>query len=124
MTSNRPTDPTRSGRNARLRAPKPKPAPPIPPVPVHLAASADLYRSIVGEYDLDPAHLRILREACQALDRAEDARQAVGAELTVTTRLGELKAHPLLLIERDNRAAFARLMAQLDLRDQPRRPAP
>jgi hypothetical protein len=102
------------------RAPQPPAPEPRPTVPAHLVASADLYRDVVAAYALDAVHLRLLLEACQALDRAEEARRAVGDQLTVTTRLGELKAHPLLLVERDHRTAFSRLMAQLGLRGEPR----
>jgi len=111
--------------------PRPTPRPLAPPkkakaprpldAPAHLSpTSADVFRSVVEVYELEGHQLRMLTEACQALDRAEEARKAVGTELTVVTRLGELKAHPLLLIERDNRTAFARLMAQLGLRSEPR----
>lgn len=86
-------------------------------VPAHLsAASRALYRGIVADYVLEPLHVRLLTEALGSLDRAEQARTQLDRDgLTATTRLGELKSHPLLLVERDARNTFARLMKQLGL---------
>jgi len=86
-------------------------------VPQHLsAASRALFNGIVADYVLEPWHVRLLTEALGALDRAEQARTQLDRDgLTTTTRLGELKSHPLLLVERDARNCFARLMKQLGL---------
>jgi len=103
------------------REPAPPARPEPPATPPHLdPASVVVFRSVADAYELEGHQVRMLVEACQALDRAEEARRAINSDLTVTTRLGELKAHPLLLIERDNRTAFARLMGQLGLRSEPR----
>jgi hypothetical protein len=82
-------------------------------------AARDLYEAIDAAYHSSPSEQALLVEAMKSLDRAEQAREAVGAELTVFARGGEPKAHPLLLVERDARAAFARLMRQLGLDDEP-----
>ena len=86
-------------------------------VPQHLsAASGALFKGIVGDYHLEGWHIRLLTEALGSLDRAEQARTQLDTDgLTTTTRLGELKSHPLLLVERDARNTFARLMKQLGL---------
>ena len=86
-------------------------------VPQHLsAASKALYRGIVADYVLEPWHTRLLTEALGSLDRAEQARTQLDRDgLTCVTRLGELKAHPLVLVERDARGTFGRLMKQLGL---------
>lgn len=77
----------------------------------------ELYRALVAEYAPSTSERALLIEALRALDRAESARLAVGDQLTVTDRVGGLKAHPLLTVERDSRAAFTRLMRQLGLGD-------
>lgn len=84
--------------------------------PKHLSpASRRLYLSVTGSYDLEPWHVRVLVEALQSLDRAEQARRQLDKEgLTVAGRFGP-RAHPLLNVERDHRASFARLMKQLGL---------
>ena len=75
-----------------------------------------LFRSIVGDYVIEPWQVRLVTESLRSLDRAEQAREQIAREgLTTTTRLGEVKAHPLLMVERDQRAAFARMMKQLGL---------
>src|SRR5450759_1027200 len=85
--------------------------------PRHLSEPARrLYSEIVSSYELESHHLAILTKALEALDRADQARREIGAgPLTVETRFGELKCHPLLAIERDNRAQFGALMRQLGL---------
>ena len=86
------------------------------PIPdFHTPAARDLYRAIAAAYERQPWEEALLVEALKALDRAEQARLAVGDQLTVLARGGEPKAHPLLLVERDARAAFARMMKQLGL---------
>jgi hypothetical protein len=74
-----------------------------------------LYAAVAAAYDLEPWEEALLTEALKALDRAEQARIAIGKELMVPARGGEPKAHPLLLVERDARAAFARMYRQLGL---------
>ena len=81
------------------------------------ATARALHRAMTAAYDPTAAEQALLIEALRALDRAEQARLAVGAQLTVATRGGEPKAHPLLLVERDARAAFARMLRQLGLDD-------
>jgi hypothetical protein len=67
-------------------------------------------------YELEPHHLALLVKALEASDRADEARDEIGAgSLAVQSRLGELKPHPLLAVERDSRAAFGTLMKQLGL---------
>jgi hypothetical protein len=86
-------------------------------VPSDLSPTArTLLRSVVTDYVLEPWHVRLLVEALRSLDRAEQARRQLKTDGLVTaTRLGEVKAHPLLLVERDARNTFARLMKQLGL---------
>ncbi len=62
----------------------------------------------------------LLVTALEAWDRAQQAREAIDREgLTVATRFGESKAHPLLAVERDARAAFLQAMRALHLDYEP-----
>jgi P27 family predicted phage terminase small subunit len=74
-------------------------------------------------YVLAEHHLRLLQLACEAWDRAQQARAAIEREgLTIRTDEGGLKAHPAVGIERDSRLAVARFVRELDLDTEP--PAP
>lgn len=85
--------------------------------PAHLAPeTADWWRAVLVEYALEPHHLRLLRLACEAWDRTQQAREILDRDgLTTETETGGLKAHPAVAIERDARLAFARLLRELDL---------
>ena len=97
-----------------------------PPLPIELPASPDhlspemasWWRQTVADYDLEPHHLKLLEAACDAWDRMTQARATLLAEgLTVQGAHGP-KTHPAVAVERDSRAAFARLVRELDL-DEP-----
>jgi P27 family predicted phage terminase small subunit len=85
--------------------------------PKHLRAdTAAWFASIVGEYELDSHHLRLLTKACEAWDRSEQAREAVAKlGMTYEDRFGAPRARPEIAIERDSRLAFARLVRELGL---------
>jgi len=87
--------------------------------PEHLTeASKAFWTTIVADYRLqrDEAGLQLLTLACEALDRCEEARAAVSKDgVTVTSRLGEVKAHPAVAIERDSRLAAVRILRDLGL---------
>jgi P27 family predicted phage terminase small subunit len=86
-------------------------------VPPTLEASGrHLWKIVQEHFALEPHHEVILRQACEALDRAEGARARIATEgLTVKDRFGVDRAHPLLATERDSRAAFLRALAALGL---------
>jgi phage terminase small subunit len=88
------------------------------PAPGHLHPETQAwYRAVVGDYFLEEHHLRLLTLAGEAWDRCTEARERLATDgLTVTGREG-LKSHPCVNIERDARAAFARLLHQLGLDD-------
>jgi hypothetical protein len=66
--------------------------------------------------DANPAAAIVLRLACEALDRAVQARKVVEAEgLSVIDRYGQVKPHPAASIEAQSRAAVLRMLAALDL---------
>jgi P27 family predicted phage terminase small subunit len=85
--------------------------------PAHLSpAGRKLFTSVMDAYILEPRHVAVLVKAIEAHDRAEQARTEIGAgPLMVASRLGELRPHPLLAVERDSRAQFGTLMKMLGL---------
>lgn len=85
--------------------------------PAHLAPeTAAWWRAVLTEYALEAHHLRLLRLACEAWDRCQQARETLDRDgLTTQTETGGLKTHPCVGIERDARLAFARLLRELDL---------
>jgi phage terminase small subunit len=74
------------------------------------------WTTVVRDFELSPSQFELLRLAGEALDRANEARDAL-AELgtTYTDRWNQPKSRPEVAIERDSRAAAARILAQLDL---------
>jgi len=85
--------------------------------PKHLrAATSDWWKEVVGEFDLDSHHIRLLTKACKAFDRSEQAREAlVRHGLTFEDRFGAPHARPECAIGRDSRLAFARLVREIGL---------
>lgn len=92
-----------------------------PKAPEHLSLPARrLFDSIHGLYALEDHDRAVLVKALEAWDRGEQARQRIDADgLTVTSRFGEVKPHPLLTVERDARSAFLAAMRQLGLDYEP-----
>ncbi|MCR9130710.1 MAG: hypothetical protein NXI12_14445 [Alphaproteobacteria bacterium] len=85
--------------------------------PAHLKPeTADWFEAVMAEYLLEPHHVRLLTLAAETWDRVQQARELLARDgLCVPTGDGGLKAHPAANIERDARAAFARLIRELDL---------
>jgi P27 family predicted phage terminase small subunit len=84
--------------------------------PEHLTERGKtLWRSLIGEFVLDDAAAHeLLRRACEASDRADDARLVIEAEgVTFTTRFGEPRVHPAVAVERDARNALRQLLREL-----------
>jgi P27 family predicted phage terminase small subunit len=88
-----------------------------PPPPAHLSASTKKWwKSVVAEFLLEEHHRHLLKLACEALDRAEGARETLATlGTTYTDRFGAPRARPEVAIERDARISFARLVRELDL---------
>lgn len=89
--------------------------------PTHLKRdTAAWWRHVVAEFELDQHHERILTLACEAWERAQEAREVIAAEgAYVHDRFGQRKAHPAIAVERDARIGFARLVRELDLDGEP-----
>lgn len=89
--------------------------------PAHLRPdTAAWWRSVCGAFDLEPHHKRLLLLAAEAFDRSVQVRETLAREgCFYTDRFGCPHAHPAAALERDSRLAFARLVRQLDLDDEP-----
>jgi hypothetical protein len=75
---------------------------------------------VVRDYQLEQHHVRLLTLAAEAWDRAEEARETIGAKgAYYEDRFGKPKTHPAIAVERDSRLAFARLLRELDLDGSP-----
>ena len=85
--------------------------------PKHLSESSkNWWISVCDSWELENHHRLLLTACCEALDRAEQARQAVANDgAFFTNRHGEIKPHPGLATERDACALFARLLRELQL---------
>lgn len=96
--------------------------------PRHLSAEAGrLFRQLAEECDFTAGEFKVLQAACEAWDRAKQAREQIDAAgLTIQDRFGQTKNHPLLMTERDARSQFLAGMRQLRLNfddfSAPRRP--
>jgi P27 family predicted phage terminase small subunit len=92
--------------------------------PPHISAAAKkLWNAIFTEYSIEDAAGRaILRAALEAFDRSQAARKAINKDgMTITGRDGQVKSHPLLTVERDNRSAFLAGLKALNLDLEPLR---
>ena len=102
-------------------------ATPRPPrAPSHLSdRSRKFWRKVSSGWVLDAPAYELLRRCCEAMDRADEARQILNDEgLTFKTRYGEVRPHPAVAIERDARLAVARLLRELALDEAPEPPRP
>jgi P27 family predicted phage terminase small subunit len=98
---------------AKLTRERPKP-------PDHLSEPMKAWwRSVMGEHDLDPHRLHLLRLAAEAYDRAQGAREVLAREgITCIGKYGP-KQHPAVAVERDAKTQFARLVRDLKLDPPP-----
>jgi phage terminase small subunit len=88
--------------------------------PKHLRTTTKRWWSQVNaDYALADHHRRILTLACEAWDRAQQAREALEAagSLTYEDRFAAPRARPEVAMERDARIGFARLVRELALDD-------
>lgn len=93
----------------------------LPSPPGHLkSATKAWWRYVVENFEMEPTHLHLLRLACEALDRAAEARQTLAKDgTTYLDRFGAPRKHPAVGIEEQARLAFARLVRELDLEGDP-----
>jgi len=85
--------------------------------------AVELWTGVVREFCLDdPAGLKLLQTACEALDWLRKAEAVVQADgLTVKDRYGALRGHPMLATMRDCRAALILSLHRLNLDIEPQK---
>lgn len=87
-------------------------------VPRHLKAGARaMWKQLLADYEIsDSAGKALLLAACEARQRAEEARIAIAKSgAVVTDRFGQEKASPWCAIERDSRASMISALRALRL---------
>jgi hypothetical protein len=89
--------------------------------PKHLSISMRKWWVSVNEhFVLDDHHRLLLTKAAEAYDRSEMARETIRKlGTTYEDRFEQPRARPEIGIERDSRLAFARLVRELNLSEQP-----
>ena len=87
--------------------------------PKHLSKDMKaFFKSVVKDYELEPHHVRLLTLACEASDRAEEARRGIEQTgMMLQDRFGQWRTNPLCMIYRDALLAFSKLVKQLGLDD-------
>jgi P27 family predicted phage terminase small subunit len=90
-----------------------------PDPPAHLSADMKRwYSSVVDGWALEDHHRRVLVLACEAWDRAQQARKTIAREgATYRDRFGSPRKHPAVSIEENACTAFARLVRELNLNE-------
>ena len=88
-----------------------------PPPPNHLSKKMKAFWiSVFERKDLEPHEAMIFLKACEAHDRAEQARRILKREgLTYQDRFQQPRARPEVSIEYRSRASFAKLLGQINL---------
>jgi len=86
-------------------------------VPAHLSEEgASFYRDIAERYILESQDEHLLVLACQALDRAKQARELLDREgIVLTGSRGGSRPHPAVRIEAVSRTQFLQLIRELNL---------
>ncbi len=88
----------------------------IPPPPWGAGkAGATLWAAVLAEYELEQHELLLLREAVRTVDVLDELAARVAAEGAVVDSPQGAKAHPALTEARQQRLAFARILAALRL---------
>lgn len=89
--------------------------------PKHLSREAKaIWRQVVQGWEMDEGGLFILRQALEAFDRLNQARELIDREgIVVTDPSGRKRAHPALMVEKESRLALLRAWRQLGLDVEP-----
>ena len=96
---------------------------PTAPPPDLNKAGADLWRTIMSEYEIsDSGGREILRQACTAADRAAECAAAIADEGLTVRGANGVRDHPLLKHELAARAFVVRSLHRLGLDVEPVRP--
>jgi P27 family predicted phage terminase small subunit len=90
----------------------------IPRSPTTLKASGrKFWAKVHGNFEMENEHsLKLLEQAAQCLDRLDEVAMIITKEgLCTLDRFGQQRAHPAILIERDQKALFVRIIRELGL---------
>ncbi|EIC63011.1 hypothetical protein [Mycobacteroides abscessus] len=88
--------------------------PQLPTAPAGLAGSGLLlWKSVVGEFDLDEHELAILREACRTVNAIDALQARVDRDGVLNESPQGLRVHPGLVELRQQRLALTKLLAAL-----------
>ena len=87
--------------------------------PPHLSKKMkDFWTGVFERKNLQPHQVLILIKACEAHDRAEQARRILKKEgLVYLDRFKQPRSRPEIAVERDSKALFAKLLSQVGLHD-------
>ena len=101
------------------------PQPPKPPKGLTREACR-WWRRLIAEYEIgDEAGLLLLQTALESFDRMREAQAALAKDgLTVADRFGQVKVHPLTVVERDSRGQMLASLRALNLDLEPVQPRP
>ena len=92
------------------------PPDPTSPLPNLAEPGLNLWRTVMGEYDIaDSGGREMLAQACKALDRAEACAEHIKRDGEVIRTKAGPKDHPALKHELANRAFVVRTLARLGL---------
>lgn len=86
--------------------------------PKHLRAEARrLWKRLTDDYQIDDAGgLALLQAACEAFQRADEARKLIDQDgAVIVDRFGQQKPHPAISIERDSRGQMISALRALKL---------
>lgn len=80
------------------------------------AGARKVWRSITDQFDLNPAELRVLEDACREVDLIDLMEERLASQqLIVAGSMGQDVANPLLQEVRQHRAVLTRLFAAMKL---------
>lgn len=81
------------------------------------AGARKVWRTITDQFDLNPAELRVLEDACREVDLIDQMEERLSAStsLIVAGSMGQDVPHPLLQEVRQHRAVLTRLFAAMKL---------
>lgn len=82
--------------------------------------AAELWNSILEEYELEPADKAILKVGLEAYDRLQLIREQIALEgATVTDPSGRVRAHPALQAEKQAASVYLQAFRLLALNEDP-----
>jgi len=97
---------------------EPSPSRDIPAAPAHLGAQEkQIWRDVLAEFKGTHASLSLLTSGLESHMRARLCAEQIAREgMTVEGTAGQMKPHPLLLIERAAMRSFAQVFRQLGIK--------